>query len=179
MEQEVMEATTRGTLIHQVFEQIDLMKHTTYEEIYDEINRLIAKGKLPEEVRQIVSIKKLENVAKSKLFARMKQANYVWKEKAFVYLLPAAQVDSQYPEDENILIQGVVDTCFIEDDHVVLIDYKTDYVDKENREKSIEEIKERYRIQLELYGLALGHIMKKDVKEKWIYLYSIDTWIAL
>ncbi|MGL5676480.1 MAG: helicase-exonuclease AddAB subunit AddA [Cellulosilyticaceae bacterium] len=176
---ETMKATTRGTLVHSVLEQVDLGKLKTSEAIEGEISRLIREGRLDEDVRKVISIEKIVSMANSSMQARMKAANHVFKEKAFVYLLPAKEVDEQYPEDESMLMQGIVDTCFIEDDGIVIVDYKTDYIDMSQKEASIQAIKERYRIQLELYSEALGSIMKKDVKENWLYLYHIDEWIEL
>lgn len=178
-EQVSMKATTRGTIIHSIFEHLDLLSYTTKDDIQEELIRLVACGKVAEDAKDLVNTEKLVEVAASEVFKRMKKAEHVWKEKAFVYLAPAREVDEDYPEDEEVLIQGVIDTCFVEEDGIVLVDYKTDYVDLEHMEQSIEKIKDRYRIQLDLYGRALSHIMTIPVKEKWLYLYSINKWIKI
>ena len=69
---------------------------------------------------------------------------------------------------EQVLLQGVIDCWFEEEDGIVLVDYKTDNVD------GIDEIHQKYDIQLALYARALEKITKKSVKDKIIYLFSRD-----
>lgn len=178
-QEETMQATVRGTLIHSVFEQIDLMQCKTADLIMAELDRLVHTGKLHEEAARIVDVCRLERMATSKMLERMENSKHVWKEKAFVYLMPANEVDESYNIEEEILLQGVVDTCFIEEDGLVIIDYKTDYVDRNNLIESIEKIKRRYQVQLDLYAKALSEITGLPVKEKCLYLYNIERWVTL
>ncbi len=169
----------RGTLIHEVFEKIDFETFTTYEAIKEEMTALIQAGKLSEAVSEVIALDKCVAVAQSPILARMRQAQYVWKEKAFVYRAPATHVDPTYPETETILIQGIVDTCFVEADGLVLVDYKSDYIDVAHKASEIKRVIDQYGIQLDLYAEALSGITKKPVKEKWLYLYSINEWVCL
>ena len=180
MQQETtMQATVRGTLIHSVFEQLDLLQCKTADLIMAELTRLVETGKLHEEAASLVDLARLERMAHSEMLKRMAECQHIWKEKAFVYLLPADEVEEIYDREEEILLQGVVDTCFIEEDGLVIIDYKTDYIDKHGIEEGIKRIKERYSVQLELYARALSEITGLPVKEKCLYLYHIDTWVTL
>lgn len=178
-QEESMQATVRGTLIHSVFEQIDLIQCKSADLIMAELNRLVETGKLHEEAARIVDVCKLERMATSKMLERMEKSKHVWKEKAFVYLMPGEEVDETYQIEEEILLQGVVDTCFIEEDGLVVIDYKTDYVDRSQMMASIEKIKRRYQVQLDLYARALSEITGLPVKEKCLYLYHIERWVTL
>lgn len=173
------EGAARGTMIHKIFEQLDYLKVREKETIKEELYRLASCHKIDEQVLDIIDIDKLVSIANSEVAERMRCAKHMWKEKAFVYLTKASEVDDTYPEDEEILVQGVVDACFIEEDGLVIVDYKTDYIDQKNIEESILRIKERYQIQLDLYAQAIGLITNKPVKEKIIYLYNIDKWIVL
>ena len=56
-----------------------------------------------------------------------------------------------------------------------MVDYKTDYV----ASGRIEEIKERYRIQIQYYTRALETLTGKNVKEKYIYLFHIDKLVGM
>lgn len=178
-QEETMQATVRGTLIHSVFEQVDLMQCKHADLIMAELNRLVEIGKLHEEAVRIVDVCKLERMATSEMLERMARSKHIWKEKAFVYLLPANEVDESYDLEEDILLQGVVDTCFIEEEGLVIIDYKTDYIDCKKLQSSIEKIKRRYQVQLDLYARALSEITGLPVKEKCLYLYHIEQWITL
>ena len=178
-QEENMQATVRGTLIHSVLEQINFIQCKSADLIMAELDRLVETGKLHEEAARIVDVCKLERMATSTMIERMEKSKHVWKEKAFVYLLPANEVDETYDLEEEILLQGVVDTCFIEEEGLVIIDYKTYYVDGRKLKASIEKIKRRYQVQLDLYARALSEITGLPVKEKCLYLYHIDEWITL
>ena len=70
-------------------------------------------------------------------------------------------------------MQGIIDAFFIEDDEIVLVDYKTDRV------KTEDVLIGRYKKQLELYGKALESITGKRVKEKLIYSVTLGKSITL
>ncbi|MEE1200402.1 MAG: PD-(D/E)XK nuclease family protein, partial [Christensenellales bacterium] len=61
-----------------------------------------------------------------------------------------------------------VDCCFIEDGQWVLLDYKTD------RSDDPEALREHYRKQLKVYGLALQRITGIPVKERLLCLLGAD-----
>ena len=52
-------------------------------------------------------------------------------------------------------------------DEIILVDYKTDYVEKNNEQELID----KYKSQLNIYKKALEQALNKKVKE--VYLYSI------
>ena len=75
--------------------------------------------------------------------------------------------------DEWTLVQGIIDAFFYEDGEIVLMDYKTDRLYRE------EDFRERYGIQLEYYRRALEQITGKQVKETWIYSFTLGRAIRL
>ena len=96
----------------------------------------------------------------------MKNSKEIYKEKPFFINIPANKIYETKVE-ETILVQGIIDLYFIdENDKLILVDYKTDYV-PENRE---EYLVEKYRKQLDLYKLAIEEALEKEVNE--IYIYS-------
>ena len=103
-------------------------------------------------------------------------AGKLYREKPFVMTVPAKSVRSDYPEGETILLQGVIDAYFAEDDGVVLVDYKTDRVDAQGGE---EELKRRYEKQLELYADAIERGSGLRVKERIIYSVSLNKSISI
>ena len=58
--------------------------------------------------------------------------------------------------DEQLLIQGVIDLFFVENDGLVLVDYKTDRLTQYNLEQRLE----YYRGQLYWYRRALEEIQQ-------------------
>ena len=77
------------------------------------------------------------------------------------------------PHEEIMLVQGIIDAYFEEDGELVLVDYKTDRV------AGVQELRDRYQIQLDLYERALQQITGKKVREKLIYSVSLRKTISL
>ena len=74
----------------------------------------------------------------------------------------------------RLLIQGVIDLCFLENGQWVLADYKTDHA-------SGDELLARYSLQLSWYSRALALITGIPVKETLVFslregkAYPVDT----
>ncbi len=177
--EETLKGAQRGTLIHSVFEHLDYLNYQDEKAITQEIERLIIEHRLSEDVLKVVSVKRLAQMAQSDLVNKMRQAKHVEKEKAFIYLAQANLVDENYPEEEEILIQGVIDSFFIDEEGITIVDYKTDYVDPSNKAASKEKIKKKYKKQLDFYTMALEAITKISVAHRYIYLYNINEWMRL
>ena len=59
-------------------------------------------------------------------------------------------------------------STFEENGELVVLDYKTDRVRK------AEELREKYHAQLDYYAEALEQLLKKPVKEKIIYSFTLQ-----
>lgn len=86
--------------------------------------------------------------------------------------LPGSEVGGSDGE-EMVLIQGIIDAFFYEDDEIVVVDYKTDRVHR------AEELSEKYHAQLEYYEKALEMMTGKKVKEKLIYSFALGEVIEV
>ena len=107
---------------------------------------------------------------KSPAGQRMKEAagkRKLWKEQPFVLGVDAREIYPQEQEGEQILVQGIIDVYFEEEDGLVVLDYKTDKIFR------AEELAEKYHAQLDYYGKALEQMTEKKVKEKIIYSFTI------
>lgn len=94
----------------------------------------------------------------SALGRRMKSAadaGRLYREQPFVIGMPQG--------DETVLVQGIIDAYFTDDEGITIVDYKTDRVSDE------EMLVNRYRAQLEYYGMALSQIRGLPVRELIIY----------
>jgi ATP-dependent helicase/nuclease subunit A len=69
--------------------------------------------------------------------------------------------------EERVLLQGVIDACFMEGEGFVLLDYKTDHVTGDPALWA-----ERHRRQVELYARALATLTGKPVTEKYVVLLN-------
>ena len=92
-------------------------------DIEEFINRLDLKG--------VVLAKDIFMFLESPLGIRMTKANLenkLFKEKQYVMGVEASEIDSEYTGEEMVLVQGIIDAYFEEQDEIVIVDYKTDRV---------------------------------------------------
>ena len=82
----------------------------------------------------------------------------------------ATRAKEEFPAGETVLIQGIVDVFFVEEDGLTLLDYKTDSV------SSMGELWNRYETQLDYYQEALEKLMGKPVKERILYSFHLETY---
>ena len=106
----------------------------------------------------------------SALFARMAAADRVEREWSFLCPMPAKRLLPETDSDEPILLQGVIDACFIEDGAWVLLDYKTDRVSGDPNEYA-----KKHTHQVELYAEALQKLSGIPVKARYIVLLGANA----
>ncbi len=75
--------------------------------------------------------------------------------------------------DCSIILQGAVDLAFVEDNKLVIVDYKTDKV------SDIKKLKDLYAKQLELYKAAMSQSTGLEVKECVICSIWLDDYISM
>lgn len=165
--EKAQDGASYGTTLHKLMQYIDPCEDLSREMVVAEIDRLLADKVITDAEAKTVNPDKIVGFYASPLGKRIIKSGNVYREQPF-----EVEIDAKlaYPElgdtDEKILLQGVIDCFFYEDDEIVLVDYKTDRYD------NIGEIHEKYDRQLELYKYALEKITKKTVKESYIYLFS-------
>lgn len=171
-------ATDRGTAYHTVLEVLDFSIPLSREIIEQSIQNLIAKGKLAAESENYINVSQILRFTESSLAKRMKVASKsgrLKKEQQFVFGMKANELSEESKSEELILIQGIIDVFFEEEDGLVLVDYKTDYV-KDGREETL---LSRYQAQFEYYKKALEQITGKQVKEMILYSFSLSKEIKI
>ena len=100
-------------------------------------------------------------------FKKAFQEKRLFREMHFMRALPFRALFPDRKEEDEVLLQGIVDAFIVEDDGIILVDYKTDRV------KSEEELRERYRKQIMLYSDALEAILGKRVKRRVLYSFYL------
>lgn len=182
----------RGSAFHKVMELFDFTKLTkevieekqaVTELLKEQLENMRSEGRLSEEYYEAVSVPKIAAFLKSSAALRMAEAaraGRLYKEQPFVMGLPANLLKSTFPKDEMVLIQGIIDVFFEEEDGYVVLDYKTDAV------QTAEELVNRYQVQLQYYAQALEQLSGyygtgkgQRVKEKIIYSFKLGEEIRL
>lgn len=193
-EEAINRGALRGTAVHRVMECYDF---TAQIGAAAQIEQMLLERKITEEMKQLVKVPLVEAFAASPVGVRMQraqQAGKLYREKPFVMGFTHSELESfgfggmtsmelleQTTADgeELTLIQGIIDVFWEEADGIVVLDYKTDRVER------AEELTDRYAAQLALYGEALERIYNQDtertirVKERLLYSFRLGTAIAV
>ena len=153
-EEKEVPATLHGTAVHRAFEIWDYSRGTTDNDIREFLDHVKREGLMEESLADCIGVEEISGFVNGALAKRMKAADekgLLYREQPFMF------------SHEGIIIQGIIDAFFLEDDKIVIVDYKTDRVD------DINDLKDRYHVQLEYYALALKKMLDKEIGELIIY----------
>ena len=166
MEDTGLTGQERGTLIHRCLGSMDL-DTIRAGDVRGAVEKLVRKGFFSaRETREALSpaaVSRMAGFYSSPLGRRMLRSPVVRREWAFDLHLKSSLAE---------YVQGVIDLCFIEGDEWVLCDYKTDHI-------PADQLKERYRGQLELYKKALEDITGRRVRQTLLYSLSLGREIPI
>ena len=181
-EEEAMQGTQYGTAVHKAMELFSFSEkykdsNNYVNQIREEIDSWIGQGRV---TRQDIACVKPQHIAqflKTDLARNMIEAKSrtdLYKEQPFVLGIPASKLDNKFPETETVLIQGVIDAFYYDEDgDMILVDYKTDRV------QAPQELITRYKAQLDYYQEALEQITGKKVKKRVIYSFRLGKEIEV
>lgn len=164
----------RGTAYHRFLECLDWTQGA--DSLSVQLEQMKESGKMNDKMADAVSLEDMEKILESSLGRRMTtaaRAGMLHREQPFVISQPASTVKEHWGDEESVLIQGIIDAYFQEEEELVILDYKTDRV------KTPRELTERYHLQLDYYAQALERLTGKMVKEKIIYSFTLGQEIIL
>ena len=120
-------------------------------------------------------LKKFLDSPLGQLFAKAYKENTLYREQHF---MQEVEYEKLFPEDggdnvEKVILQGIIDAFIMEEDGIILVDYKTDRV------KDGEELRNRYQKQIDLYSEALEQILGKKIKRRVLYSFSLGEEVDL
>ena len=170
-----LSAAQKGTLMHLMVQKMNEKLEYSYNDVKDLINKLISKEIITDLEAENINITKLLEYTKSTLWQDLKNAKEIHKEQPFYINIPINEIyDLENPTAETILVQGIIDLYYIDkEDKIILIDYKTDFVEI-GKEKLL---LEKYKKQLDLYKKALEESLNKKVDEVKIYSLYLNKLI--
>jgi ATP-dependent helicase/nuclease subunit A len=194
MEKRSLTPAERGTAYHTVMQHIPLEGSVDPRVVEETLARLQRVAILTAEQVEAVAPGQIEAFYTNELGRRLIASSWKLREMPFSYMVPAGEayrgldymneaVSELSPENnkegfsEAVLIQGVIDCLFREEDRIILLDYKTDSVLE--HQGGLEALKEKYRFQLELYSKALHDILGEPISEIWLYFFDGDHAVKL
>lgn len=169
-EEEELKGASRGSAYHRFLELLDFTKEYGERELKEAMERFRQDGRMSQEEVGCIRCDDMLYFLNSRSGRRMQRAarsGKLHKEQPFVFGVDAREIYPETDADEVVLIQGIIDVYFEEEDGITVLDYKTDRV-ADGRE-----LVEKYQEQLHLYGRALQQMTEKPVKEKIIYSFSL------
>ena len=150
-----------GTVFHRMMRMMDLgaLRGTANleEEIARQMKEMLEFGVVTQREYDAVPAYMLLRFFVSPLGVRLLGSSRVEREWAFTYRRKTETGEEQ-------LVQGVIDCCFEERGHWILVDYKTDSA------ADIASVLDKHRPQIDLYAKALETITGVGVKERILYL---------
>ena len=176
----------RGTIVHKFMELLkfkELLELESYENYLDYVNEykqhLVEQNIFNDNEIELINSKKVVAMLQSNLGLRMIKAdgcNNLYKEQQFSIGINVSDIytNEELLEgiDDIVIVQGIIDAYFVEDNEIVVMDYKTDNVDEET-------LVGRYKAQLDYYASTLERLTGKKVKEKIIYSFKHNKEILL
>lgn len=169
----------RGTAMHRYLECFDFVRPGAPDTYEEQLGEMKASGRLTAEQEALLREGALKRFLRSDLAGRMMNAavqGNLYKERAFVMgdapsaFFPEASADG---DGQMVLVQGIIDVFFKEEDGIVLLDYKTDRID------SAEELVVRYAAQMKLYADAIMRTQGMPVKEMYLYSFALGETIPV
>ena len=120
-------------------------------------------------------LKKFLDSPLGQLFAKAYKENTLYREQHF---MQEVEYEKLFPEDggdnvEKVILQGIIDAFIMEEEGIILVDYKTDRV------KDGEKLRHRYQKQIDLYSEALEQILGKKVRRRVLYSFSLGEEVDL
>ena len=152
----------RGTAMHKFMQFADFKAAST--DANAELERLKEWEFLSEEEADSIDIKYVKMFFESDMYARFEKADELYREYKFMV---------EYPYlDGTTIVQGIADCVLVEKGELVVFDFKTDSV------KSVDELYDRYKKQLEIYKFALESVFKMPVKECVLFSLKLGRYIS-
>ena len=174
-----MTGAERGTAYHRAMQllRLETLNGLSGRALTAAVNRQLDdfanRRLLTDAQREAVFAPNLARFLESDAGLRLRRAETLRREWPFNVMLRMSEAltDAERGDlaDGEVLVQGSIDCCFIEDGAWILLDYKTD------RGDDLEALRAHYRPQLRLYALALERVTGIPVRQSLLCLISSNT----
>lgn len=165
-------AAERGIALHLAMQYLPLTGSDSPQAVKAEIGRLVEGGFLTPLQGAAADPERLAAFFASPLGRAMSQASQCRREFKFSVLVPASEYVPGVNGQERVLLQGVIDVWFADEDGVTVVDFKSDRVTAGTQRARAE----AYRPQLEAYSRALGEMLGRPVTRRILWFFATDSW---
>lgn len=171
MEEKQLTPTEKGSVNHLVMQHIPLGSEIDEEVVSSTIEGMVTRKLITPFQTRAINVQAIAQLFQSELGQRMQLAAWLKRELPFAFLLSAGDVyreEAGYSADESVFVQGVIDCLFEDSEGLVLVDYKTDRIYKQNWQEQAE----KHRFQLEMYARGLEMILNRKVDEIYVFFFD-------
>ncbi|WP_173258298.1 helicase-exonuclease AddAB subunit AddA [Streptococcus sp. 5905] len=148
-----------GSATHELMQRIDLSQQPTLASLKDTLKQVQTSPA----VRDKINLSKILAFFDTSLGQEiLANTNHLYREQPF------SMLKRDQKSQEDFVVRGILDGYLLFEDRIVLFDYKTDRYDEANQ------LIERYRGQLALYGEALSRAYSIENIEKYLILLGKD-----
>ncbi len=158
-----------GTLAHGILERLDDLDAIERAELRQRVKALARGGKEIDDISEDAideATRIVMNFRGTDLYRELRSAEGRHTELPFILRL------------DGVIINGAIDLVYRANGRWRVIDYKTTHIAARNRNKQLEEMREHYRPQVEVYALATARMFKTDCVDAALYLTDIGEEIA-
>ena len=164
------ERVAEGVIYHKLIEFLDFSL-TSKADIERQIKKFIKEGKLKEEETKSLDLNIMVTTLNSEILEKARQSGNYVKEKKFMLYLPYNLIDKASRVADKVLVQGAIDLLILGKENIIA-DFKFTRSGEEN-------IKKRYKAQLDLYKLAVESLLGIKVHRQIIYVINKNREIEL
>ena len=148
-----------GSATHELMQRIDLSQQPTLASLKDTLKQVQTSPA----VRDKINLSKILAFFNTALGQEiLANKNHLYREQPF------SMLKRDQKSQEDFVVRGILDGYLLFEDRIVLFDYKTDRYDEANQ------LIDRYRGQLTLYGEALSRAYSIENIEKYLILLGKD-----
>ena len=168
-------STFIGTAVHLALQYLPLSLDpgTFHAEAY--LESCVQAGHLAPEQADAVQPESLSWFVFSPLFRSMQESPRLERELSVSALADAGELFGS-GAGESVLLQGVIDCCFLSDGEWVILDYKTDHIPPG---QTPEQAAAKHALQLQLYASALEALTGIPVREALVVLLFAKTAVSI
>lgn len=148
-----------GSATHELMQRIDLSQQPTLASLAETLKQVQTSPA----VRNKINLSKILAFFDTPLGQEiLSNTDYLYREQPF------SMLKRDQKSQEDFVVRGILDGYLLYEDRIVLFDYKTDRYDEANQ------LIDRYRGQLALYGEALSRAYSIENIEKYLILLGKD-----
>lgn len=176
MQEKKLSPAEIGTAMHMVMQHVPIQESITEASLKRLVEDMVPKELLTVEQAEAIDIQSILTFFESSIGVRMRKAKKLVREIPFNIAYPTSEIYSDWKgQEESVLVQGIIDVFFEDDEGTVLLDYKTDAITERFKGGFIEAkpiLESRYKVQIELYSDALEKILKREIEEKFLFFFD-------